>query len=59
MEPRTYHCSFCGKIINGISRPIVISFELAPDEHHNLYCHLACLRNSLHPTMPLGAQAPE
>lgn len=59
MENRIFHCSFCGKIINGITRPIVISFQLGPDEHQNLYCHLSCLRNSLHPSVPLGEQPRE
>ena len=56
MDSSDYRCSFCGELINGVLRPIVITFEVGPDEFHNLYCHQACLRKSLHPSMPLGGK---
>ncbi len=56
METKIFQCGFCGQSIEGILRPIAITFETGPSEFQNLYCHQGCLRKALHPTVSLSGK---
>jgi hypothetical protein len=54
-EPQGYQCCFCGKEVEhrGIE-PVLLTVVLENDAEQNLYCHAACLRSALHPSVPLA-----
>ncbi len=54
-EPLGYQCCFCGKHVeHGGIEPIQLTVVLENDAEQNLYCHAACLRKVLHPSVPLA-----
>jgi hypothetical protein len=56
LEPiHQYQCCFCGNtIVQRAMDPVVLSLELPDDGLQQLYSHLDCLRERLHPNVPLG-----
>jgi hypothetical protein len=49
-----YQCCFCAKeILRDGADPILLTIVLERDAEQDLYCHRECLRNALHPSVPL------
>jgi hypothetical protein len=46
-------CCFCAETIGG-EEPRLIVLPLEDGGSQNLYCHEACFRRVLHPSVPLG-----
>ena len=46
-------CCFCGQAIEG-EKPKQVVLLLDNDARQGLYCHDACLRRVLHPSVPIG-----
>jgi hypothetical protein len=52
-QPLRYVCCFGGEgVANEAPREMVL--RLPEDASQQLYCHEACLRRALHPSVPVG-----
>jgi len=50
-----YQCCFCGEAIEG-SRLVELLLPLEDGGTQTLYTHVACLRQHLHPSVPLAIE---
>jgi len=46
-------CCFCGRSIE-LEKPRPLVLPLDDGGSQELYCHEACLRRAIHPSVPLG-----
>jgi hypothetical protein len=53
VHPSRYQCCFCGQSIAG-EPPREMVLTLEGDATQHLYCHEGCLRQALHPSVPVG-----
>jgi hypothetical protein len=50
-----FQCCFCGSSIARVGPdPVALVIPMADGGTQDLRCHLACLREALHPSVPLG-----
>ena len=47
-----FKCCFCGNVIRDEPRTVLVVL-LADDEEQQLYTHHACLKQRVHPSIPL------
>ena len=55
MSSFTFQCCFCGlSITDSAAEPVTMTVEVGDGGVQALYCHVACLRRILHPSVPVA-----
>ena len=50
-----FQCCFCGGSIEGSEKALIeINIPMEEESSQNLYAHKKCLKERLHPTVPIG-----